>query len=141
MRSQKSSIIRLVRSQKNRVGNGVRAKWSKHEIIGAKRVKADAVIMALSAMSDISYDDIMGRKKDRATVLARKTAYRILREKLGMTLQEVAMATNRRDHSSVISGLRSIDNYRHTSDFGGPLGNIVNAEKVIGALLDGTQTG
>ena len=74
------------------------------------RTDADTVRMAVTATaihSNVEVSDIMGRRRFEPLVLARMTAYWLLKEVAGMRCSRIAEAFGRH-HGAVISGVKRV---------------------------------
>jgi len=67
-----------------------------------------ALLLAASAVYGVSVPAILGRRRDRAVVLARHAVMYTLRNESGLSLSEIGQAMDR-DHTSVLAAVASIE--------------------------------
>ena len=71
------------------------------------------VIQAVSAHFGVDMVTLCGPKRDKKTALARQVAMYILREDAAMGATAIARALGRKDHSTVLHGCKTIENYQN----------------------------
>ena len=71
------------------------------------------VIDAVSAHFGVDKTTLCGPKRDKKTALARQVAMYILREDAAMGSTAIARALGRKDHSTVLHGCKTIENYQN----------------------------
>jgi chromosomal replication initiator protein len=73
-------------------------------------VTPELVIKAVAERFQLTPDDLIGRKRDRATALARQVAMHLLKEAGTCSLAQIGLEFGHRDHATVIHACRKIDN-------------------------------
>ncbi len=74
------------------------------------KITADKIISVVSNYYNISVEDMKAKKKQKEIVYARQVAMFLLKEKLDMNLTAIGGHFGGKDHSTVISSIRKIEN-------------------------------
>lgn len=76
--------------------------------------KVEKIISIVAEQCTVSVDDIksLSRKTDHCT--GRFICYKIIKDDLDLTLLEIGKFFSNRDHSSIIHGIKTFDNYYFT---------------------------
>jgi chromosomal replication initiator protein len=69
----------------------------------------DAIVKATAIRFDVPANALLARDRRPVVARARKVAMRVVRELTGHSLPEIGRAFGGRDHTTVLSALRSID--------------------------------
>lgn len=67
------------------------------------------LLLAASAVYGVSVNAILGRGRDRASVLARQSVIWTLRAESDLTLTEIGELMGDRDHTTILAAARSIE--------------------------------
>ncbi|MDP4038551.1 MAG: chromosomal replication initiator protein DnaA [bacterium] len=89
-------------------------------ILGIKKIeeeKIDAkkVIGKVASYYNLKIDDIIGAKRDKQIVLPRQIAMYLMRSELDMSFPQIADSLGGRDHTTVMHGVKKIDNLKEKS--------------------------
>lgn len=76
---------------------------------GQKRILSDDVLSAVCRFYNIKPTHLMGKKRDRPSVLPRHIAMYLLKTELGKTLVEIGNILGGRDHTTVMYGVSKIE--------------------------------
>jgi len=68
----------------------------------------EKIIQTVAIAFQLTPEDIIGRKRDRETALARRVAMYFLRQETGCSLAQIGETLGGRDHSAVISGYEKV---------------------------------
>ena len=67
------------------------------------------LLIAASSVYGVSVSAILGRSRDRATVLARHAVIWTLRNESDLSLSEIGAALGDRDHTTILAAVASIE--------------------------------
>jgi chromosomal replication initiator protein len=65
----------------------------------------------VSEYYDVSLKAIKGKNRSRKNVLARHVAFYLMRQNTKLTLIEIGVILGNRDHTTVIHGVKMVNNY------------------------------
>lgn len=74
----------------------------------AKKIKPKIVLELCADYFDISFKDIVSTKRDKDVVVPRQVAMYIMRSKLGMSFPKIATSLGKKDHTTVMHGVKKI---------------------------------
>ena len=75
-----------------------------------KKITADLIIAETARYFQLSSDDLKGQSRTRATVQARQISQYLMRIMTPLSLKEVGEAFGGRDHTTVLNGVRNVEN-------------------------------
>jgi len=104
MRQLEGAIVYL--TAQARLTDGEVSTQTVHSLLTGITAKGDgkAVINAVANAFDIAIDDLLGKKRDRRTALARHAAMYIMRAKTNHSLAEIGRELGNRNHATVLHG-------------------------------------
>ncbi len=74
-----------------------------------ERVDVEGIVKATAAQLDVAPQQVLARDRRPRVVLARKVSMKLARELTGLSLPQIGRAFAGRDHSTVLSALRSVE--------------------------------
>ena len=81
-----------------------------------KRITSEMIVEVIAEHFNLSIDEIKSEKRNSKYVYPRKLAMYLCREMTADSLQSIAGLLNRKDHSTVINGIKSIEKDYKTSE-------------------------
>ena len=73
--------------------------------------KGVSIMETVSEYYDVSLKAIIGKNRSRKNVLARHVAFYLMRQNTKLTLIEIGVILGNRDHTTVIHGVKMVNNY------------------------------
>ncbi|MBI2798419.1 chromosomal replication initiator protein DnaA [Candidatus Saccharibacteria bacterium] len=73
-----------------------------------KKIKPKVVLELCADYFDISFKDIVSTKRDKDVVVPRQVAMYIMRSKLGMSFPKIASSLGKKDHTTIMHGVKKI---------------------------------
>ena len=104
MRQLEGAIVYLT-AQARLTGNDI-CSQTVHSLLTGITAKGDgkAIINAVADAFDVPVEDILGKKRDRKTALARHAAMYIMRSRTNHSLSEIGRELGSRNHATVLHG-------------------------------------
>ena len=81
------------------------------KLLKDKDLKLNNVVERISQESTVPIEEILGKSRRQHIVTLRQTAYYVYRHRFGLTYSSIADLTNRLDHTTVMHGLKTMENY------------------------------
>ena len=104
-----SALLTELLSKRRRLDERIRAEVARIE---AGDITADAVVVATAQILDVPIRVVLSETRTRRIVRARWVAAKVLRDGLMLPLPQTADALNRRDHTTILHGLREIEKHK-----------------------------
>ncbi len=104
-----SALLTELLSKRRRLDERIRAEVARIE---AGDITADAVVVATAQILDVPIRVVLSETRTRRIVRARWVAAKVLRDGLMLSLPQIADALNRRDHTTILHGLREIEKHK-----------------------------
>ena len=104
-----SALLTELLSKRRRLDERIRAGVARIE---AGDITADAVVVATAQILDVPIRVVLSETRTRRIVRARWVAAKVLRDGLMLSLPQIADALNRRDHTTILHGLREIEKHK-----------------------------
>ena len=104
-----SALLTELLSKRRRLDERIRAEVARIE---AGDITADAVVVATAQILDVPIRVVLSETRTRRIVRARWVAAKVLRDGLMLSLPQIADALNRRDHTTILHGLREIKKHK-----------------------------
>lgn len=101
--------VRQLRERLERRAAAAPAEARSQAAHGVGRPKADDILRVVARRYGLVVADIIGRRRQRRIVQARQVAMWLMVRAGALTLQEAAAETGRRDHTTVMYGVRVVD--------------------------------
>lgn len=81
-----------------------------------RRITPELVLKETARYYSVTVDDIKSNSRVQKYVKARKMAMYVLREKLGMTFEDIGTLCGNRDHATVINNFKQVFNNKSTAE-------------------------
>ena len=104
-----SALLTELLAKRRRLDERIKAEVARIE---AGEITADAVVVATADLLEVPLGVILSKTRTSRIVKARWVAAKVLRDGLMLSLPQIADALGKRDHTTILHGLREIE--KHT---------------------------
>ena len=104
-----SALLTELLAKRRRLDERIRAEVARIE---AGDITADAVVVATAQILEVPLRVVLSETRTRRIVRARWVAAKVLRDGLMLSLPQIADALGKRDHTTILHGLREIEKHK-----------------------------
>lgn len=104
-----SALLAELLAKRRRLDERIKAEVARIE---AGEITADAVVVATADLLEVPLGVILSKTRTSRIVKARWVAAKVLRDGLMLSLPQIADALGKRDHTTILHGLREIEKHK-----------------------------
>ena len=104
-----SALLTDLLAKRRRLDERIKAEVARIE---AGEITADAVVVATAQILEVPLGIVLSETRTRRIVRARWVAAKVLRDGLMLSLPQIAIALNKRDHTTILHALREIEKHK-----------------------------
>lgn len=104
-----SALLTELLAKRRRLDERIKAEVARIE---AGEITADAVVVATADLLEVPLGVILSKTRTSRIVKARWVAAKVLRDGLMLSLPQIADALGKRDHTTILHGLREIEKHK-----------------------------
>ena len=104
-----SALLTELLAKRRRLDERIRAEVARIE---AGDITADAVVVATAQILEVPLRVVLSETRTRRIVRARWVAAKVLRDGLRLSIPQIADALGKRDHTTILHGLREIEKHK-----------------------------